>query len=56
MRLDSTLLASGVGNGMTEHVLRRLRGGMSNLDIPDRSQCCVQCHEVLARKETLLLV
>ena len=45
---DDTLLGNGIENGMTVHVLRRLRGGAgasANVDIPVQWQCSV-CHAI----------
>ena len=44
LKSGDTLLGSGIENGMTVHVLRRLRGGASasaNVDIPEQWQCSV---------------
>ena len=44
LKPDDTLLGNGIENGMTVHVLRRLRGGASasaNVDIPEQWQCSV---------------
>ena len=44
LKSDDTLLRNGIENGMTVHVLRRLRGGAgasANVDIPGQWQCCV---------------